>query len=104
VFAQPGTQAAAALDWTVIQGRSGAELSVRNRGNRHAVILSAQLSAPGGATIPIRTSTHPYVLTGSTSHWPITGARLPGGGSVRLKITSDTGVQDATASIVSAPP
>lgn len=104
VFAQPGNQAAATLDWRVVQGRSGGELTVHNRGNRHATISGARLIASNGVTIPVRTSTHPYVLSGSTARWAIDGARLPNGGSVRLTITSDTGVQEATASVASAPP
>jgi fimbrial chaperone protein len=104
VFAQPTGQAAAALEWRVVESRAGAELDVHNRGNRHATIIGAQLSAPNGVTIPVRTSTHPYVLAGANSRWTISGARMPTGGAVRLTITSDTGVQDATASITSAPP
>jgi fimbrial chaperone protein len=104
VFAQPSAQSAAALDWRVVQGRSGAELGVLNRGNRHATIIGAQLSAPNGALIPIRTAMHPYVLPGATQRWAINNARLPNGGAVRLTFTSDTGVQEATASVVSAPP
>lgn len=104
VFAQPSNQAAATLDWHVVQGRSGAELNVYNRGNRHATIIGAQVNAPNGVTIPVRTATHPYVLSGATSRWMIEGRRLPSGGQVRLTITSDTGAQEATAPIVSAPP
>ena len=104
VFAQPGNQAAAALDWRVVQGRAGAELYVHNRGNRHATVSSARMVAPNGAGIPVRTSTHPYVLPGATVHWPIDSARFPNGGSVRLSITSDMGAQEATASIASGLP
>lgn len=104
VFAQPGAQAAAALEWRVLQGRSGAQLDVLNRGNRHATIIGARLSAPNGVTIPVRTSTHPYVLPGSTARWSIDSPRVPNAGQVRLTITSDTGVEEAAASIVSAPP
>ena len=104
VFVEPTTQAAAALDWRVVQSPSGAELEVHNRGNRHATIISARLAAPNGAATPVRTSTHPYVLADSVVHWPIGSARLPSSGSVHLTITSDTGVQETTASIASAPP
>lgn len=104
VFVQPNMQAAAALEWTVVSGRSGSELQVRNRGNRHATVISAQMQPPGGGPVPIATSAHPYVLPGATSRWPIGAVRLSTGGAVRLTVTTDAGVQEATASVVNTPP
>lgn len=103
VFAQPNVQAASALVWQVVSGRSGSELEVRNRGNRHSTIIAVQADA-AGVQVPIRTSTHPYVLPGAVSRWPMGGARLPRGGPIRLTVTTDTGVQEATASVVNAAP
>ena len=104
VFAEPNARAGAILVWQIVPSRAGVELEVRNRGNRHATIIGAQLGGAGGGTNPVRTSTHPYVLAGATARWPIGSARLPGGGPVRLTFTSDTGVQEASASIINAPP
>lgn len=104
VFAQPTVQAAAALVWQIVQGRRGSELEVRNRGNRHATIIAAQVHAPGGGTVSVRTSDHPYVLPGATSRWPIGSARLQGGEPAQLTITTDMGVQKATAAIVTGVP
>jgi len=104
VFIQPTALASAALVWQVVSGRSGSELQVRNRGNRHVTVISAQMQQPGGGQVAIRTSAHPYVLPGATSQWPIGAARLPTGGAVRLTVTTDAGVQEATASVVNAPP
>ena len=104
VFVQPSSQAVAALVWQIVSGRSGSELQVRNRGNRHATIISAQMQSPGGSQVAIRTSTHPYVLPGAASQWPIGGTRLPAGGPIRLTVTTDTGVQEAMASVVNGPP
>ncbi|MDP9096968.1 MAG: fimbria/pilus periplasmic chaperone [Pseudomonadota bacterium] len=103
VFAAPSARAAAALVWQVIPTRAGPELEVHNRGNRHATITAAQIRGPAGGTTAVRTSTHPYVLTGATAHWPIGGPSFSGSGPVRLTVTSDTGVQDVTASVANAP-
>ena len=71
---------------------------------RHATIVSAQLSAPNGATVPGSHLGPPLRPPGVGGALTIGNVRLPNTGSVRLRITSDTGVQEATASIVSAPP
>lgn len=104
VFAKPSARTAAALQWRIVPGRPNAELEVQNRGTQHAMIVGAQVTAPSGAAIPVRTTTHPYVLAGATSRWPIENARLPGSGSVRLRVTSDAGVEETTASVTSGAP
>ncbi len=104
VFIQPTAQANAALVWQIMSGRSGSELHVQNRGNRHVTVISAQMQQPSGGQVAIRTSAHPYVLSGAASQWPIGPARLPAGGAVRLTVTTDAGLQEVQASVVNAPP
>ncbi len=101
VFLPPPTITQPSLDWGLEdRGDAGLWMTVKNRGNVHALISGVQLAM--GADFEFKTNTHQYVLPGATISWrldtssPVTSA-IPD--AVELTVSTDQGIYQETVAV-----
>jgi len=90
IFAEPPGRVLPDLHWRLEKTGAGADLVVRNNGNRHQTVRNLRLTAPDGTMLRIEGAPSPYILAAETRHWHVGFPAEQATSTEPLHLTADT--------------